>query len=570
MAQALKDRLIELLIKNKLVSEQDLNKAIAEQKDRGGNLSRILIDGGLIGERELMAILGQELNIPPINLSRYSIDKNLVSLIPERIIKRYNIIPISKLGNRVSVAMSDPLNVFAADDIRLITGCEVDPVIASENEIKEAIDGVYGGMSEMTELFKEATADIKKVEIAEEEIKEIDIEKIIQESKTAPIVKIVNLIIGEAIKKRASDIHIEPQENELRVRYRIDGALHDVYNIPKQNQNAVIARLKIMSKLDITESRIPQDSRFKILINDKEIDFRVSVLPLAFGGKIVLRALDKGNLGVDLEELGFLPGPLACFQEAIKRPFGMILVTGPTGSGKSTTLYSILNKLNTVERNIITIEDPVEYQIEGITQVQINPEIGLTFASGLRSLLRQDPNVIMIGEIRDGETADIAIKAALTGELVFSTLHTNDAIGAVTRLIDMGVEPFLVASSLVMVAAQRLCRKICPYCKEECKILDSVLEKANINAPKGQKSFYRGRGCKKCNNTGYLGRIGTLETVMITDEIREMIINRTPSDKIRDFAVQKQGMQSLRDNAIAKFLNGQTTLEEVLRITSEE
>jgi len=570
MVQVLKERLIELFIKNNLVSEKELKKAIAKQKNKGGNLSRILIDEGLIGETDLMAVLSQELNIPPINLSRYNIDKDLASLIPERIIRRYNIIPISKLGNRVSVAMSDPLNIFAADDIRSITGCEVDPVIATENDIKKAINSVYGGISEMTELLKETEGDTDELEILGEGIEEIDIDKIAQESKAAPIVKVVDLIIGEAIKRRASDIHIEPQENELRVRYRIDGVLRDVFNIPKKNQNAVIARLKIMSRLDITESRIPQDGRFKILTKSKEIDFRVSILPVTFGGKIVLRALDKANLGVGLEELGFLPGPLACFQEAVKKPFGMILVTGPTGSGKSTTLYSILNKLNTPERNIITVEDPVEYQIEGITQIQMNPDIGLTFASGLRSLLRQSPDVIMIGEIRDGETADISIKAALTGELVFSTLHTNDAAGAITRLIDMGIEPFLVASSLVMVAAQRLCRKICPYCREECKIPDSVLDRADIDVVKAQKAFYRGRGCKKCNNTGYLGRIGTLETLVITDEIREMIINRAPSDKIRDFAVQKQDMKLLRDNAVAKCLNGQTTLEEVLRITSEE
>jgi len=331
-----------------------------------------------------------------------------------------------------------------------------------------------------------------------------------------------------------------------------------------------VTRIKIMSKMDITESRIPQDGRFKVITKGKEIDFRVSVLPTSFGGKIVLRALDKSNLSVGLGELGFLPGPLKAFQDAIKKPFGMILVTGPTGSGKSTTLYSILNKLNTPDKNIITVEDPVEYQIDGITQIQVNPEIGLNFASGLRSLLRQSPDVIMIGEIRDGETADIAIKAALTGELVFSTLHTNDATGAITRLMDMGVEPFLIASSLVMIAAQRLCRKVCPHCKAEYKIPASVLERANIKVSTKGKVFYKGKGCRKCNNTGYLGRMGTLETLVITDEIREMIVGRQSSDKIRDFAVEKQGMVLLRDNALTKFFNGTTTLEEVLRITSEE
>ena len=568
MAQILKEHLIEILIKNKLVSEGKLKKAIHKQKQKGGNLSKILVDDKVIGERELMAVLSQELHIPPINLSRYNIDKDLAALIPERLVKLYNIIPISKLGNRLSIAMSDPLNIFVADDIRALTGCEVDPVIATENEIKQAINMLYGsGTADMDQLAKE---NVPAVELVGEEDEKIAIDEVAHESEKAPIVRIVDLIITEAIKRRASDIHIEPQEKDLRIRYRIDGVLHDVLAIPKKNQNAVVARLKIMSKMDITESRIPQDGRFRIITRGKEIDFRVSVLPVGFGSKVVLRALDKANLSIGLEAMGFLPEPLELFQEAIEKPFGMILVTGPTGSGKSTTLYSILNKLNTPRKNIITVEDPVEYQIEGITQIQANPEIGLTFASGLRSLLRQSPDIIMIGEIRDSETADIAIKASLTGELVFSTLHTNDAAGAVTRLIDMGVEPFLVASSLVMVAAQRLCRKICPNCKEEYEIPKSALERIGGGLAKGKKTFYHGKGCKKCNNTGYFGRMGTLEVLTINDEIREMIVNRLPSDKIRDFAVQKNGMKLLRDNALTKFANGTTTLEEVLRITSEE
>lgn len=569
MVQVLKERLIEILIKNKLLTEDRLKKAIEKQKKSGGNLSRILVDEGLIGEKELMAILSQELHIPPINLSRYNIDKNLATLIPERLARQYNIVPLSRLGDRLSIAMSDPLNIFAADDIKILTGCEVDPVIATENDIKQAINTIYsGGISEMTRLVEEAVPE--DIEIIEKRAEKIDIDEVAHESKKAPIVRIVDLVIGEAIKRRASDIHIEPEEKDLRIRYRIDGVLHDAFTIPKKNQNAVIARLKIMSKMDITESRLPQDGRFKIITGGKEIDFRVSVLPVGFGGKVVLRALDKSNLSIGLEQLGFLPEPLKKFQEATEKPFGMILVTGPTGSGKSTTLYSVLNKLNTPKKSIITIEDPVEYQIEGITQIQANPEIGLNFASGLRSLLRQSPDVIMIGEIRDGETADIAIKASLTGELVFSTLHTNDAAGAITRLIDMGVEPFLIASSLILVAAQRLCRKICPNCKETYKIPEVALERLGVALPKGSKTFYHGKGCKKCNNTGYLGRMGTLETLVITDEIREMIINRVPSNKIRDFAEAKQGMKLLRDNALAKFASGMTTLEEVLRITSEE
>jgi len=570
MSKILKDRLIEILVENKLVTKKELDIAIEKQKSKGGSLGKLLIESKLVTEKDLMAVLGQELHIPPINLSRYNIDKNLGELIPERIARQYKLIPISKLGSRISVAMSDPLNIFAADDIRMLTGYDIDPVIATEKDIIEAINAVYE-KEEVEILDLEHEAEASDVKVLEKEEEKLDIDEVTQESGKAPIMKIVDLVIGEALRKRASDIHIEPQENGLRIRYRIDGVLHEALTIPKKNQRAVIARLKIMSRLDITESCVPQDGRFKIRMGGKEIDFRVSILPVGFGGKVVLRALDKSNLSIGLEQLGFLPEPLQAFQDAVKKPFGMILVTGPTGSGKSTTLYSILNKLNTPERNIITIEDPIEYQVDGITQIQAKPEIGLTFASGLRSLLRQSPDVIMIGEIRDGETADIAIKASLTGELVFSTLHTNDATGAITRLIDMGMEPFLVASSLILVAAQRLCRKICQYCKEEESVPKAALDRLGIKLPRGSKRvFYHGKGCKRCNNTGYHGRIGTLEVLTITDEIRQMIINRASSDKIREFALKEQGMKLLRDNALTKFINGTTTLEEVLRITSEE
>lgn len=572
MVKLSKERLIEVLINSKLIAKEGLERAINKQKKKGGSLSKILIDDGLATEKELMGALGRELNIPPINLSRYNIDKSLTELVPERIAKQYNLIPISKLGNRLSIAMSDPLNIFAVDDIKMLTGYEIDLVIAPENDIKEMVKAMYQeGMAEMSKLAQEAEqTKLEEVEIIAKEQGKSDFGTIAQDDRKTPIIKIVNLIVREAIRRRASDIHIEPEGNGVRIRYRIDGVLQEVLKLPKRNQNAVITRLKIMSNLDITESRLPQDGRFKIRMGEKEIDFRVSILPISHGGKVVLRALDKANLSIGLEKMGFLPGPLENFQNAIKKPFGMILVTGPTGSGKSTTLYSILNQLNVPKRNIVTIEDPVEYQVDGITQVQIRPEIGLNFTSGLRSLLRQSPDVIMIGEIRDGETADIAIKAALTGELVFSTLHTNDAAGAITRLIDMGVEPFLIASSIIMVAAQRLCRKVCEHCKEKYDVPKAVLERVGIEASKRTKPFFHGKGCKKCNNTGYLGRIGTLETLPITDEIREMIINRTPSGKIRDFAVKKQGMKLLRENAFTKFLNGMTTLEEVLRITSEE
>jgi type IV pilus assembly protein PilB len=396
---------------------------------------------------------------------------------------------------------------------------------------------------------------------------DLEITSAVKESEQAPIVKLVDLMLTQALKKRASDIHIEPEQECLRIRYRIDGSLYEVFQIPKSNQNAVLARIKIISNIDITENRLAQDGRFKVRFEGREVDFRVSGLPTTFGQKFVLRLLDKSNLSIGLDNLGFSEQPLVIFKEAIAKPFGMILVTGPTGSGKSTTLYSVLNQLNVCERNIITIEDPVEYQIEGITQIQVKPEITLDFASGLRSLLRQSPDVIMIGEIRDSETADIAIKAALTGQLVFSTLHTNDAISSVTRLIDMGVEPFLVSSSLIMLSAQRLARRICLKCRQPTDVPKDFLKSIGFTE---EATFYTAPGCKYCNNTGFYGRIAILEAVMINDFIREMIIKRVPLDDIKRYAIEKCGMKVLRDDAFLKVKTGLTTLEEALRITTEE
>jgi type IV pilus assembly protein PilB len=412
-----------------------------------------------------------------------------------------------------------------------------------------------------------------EVEVVEEE-ERIDVSEATEESQKAPIVKVVSLILNEAIKKRASDIHIEPCEKFLKIRYRIDGSLHDVLTLPKKNQNAVLARLKIMSRLDITETRMPQDGRFTISFEGKEIDFRVSVLPTTFGGKVVMRILDKSSINIGLDKLGFLPGPLSTFRTALSRPYGMILVTGPTGSGKSTTLYSIINQINIPERNIITLEDPVEYETEGVTQIAAKPEIGLTFATGLKSVLRQSPDIIMIGEIRDFETADIAIKASLTGQLILSTLHTNDSAGAITRLIDMGVEPFLVASSLILASAQRLMRKICDNCKEQMSVPSGVLERLGIDSAeikkKNIKNLYKGKGCQRCNDTGYYGRIAILEAMLITDPIRSMIMKKASSDEIKEYAIKEQGMLTLRDNAVENCIMGITTLEEVLRATSED
>ncbi len=566
----LKDKIAEILVKDGHISKSQLEKALAIQKEKGIPLRKVLLNEDMIPEETLMSLLSEELYMPTLNLSKYKFSPEVIGLVPERLAKLYNLIPISRFGNTITVAMSDPLNIFALDDLRTLTGCSIDTVLSSDDDIARSIDAQYNLESkDMEHILEDAfieqdSADKSSVELVKQE--DIELSSVLEESEKAPIVKLVDLMLNQALKKRASDIHIEPEHGCLRIRYRIDGSLHDVFKIPKAKQNAILARLKIISNLDITENRIPQDGRFKVKSEGKEVDFRVSVLPTTFGQKFVLRALDKSNLSIGLEKLGFSEQPERVFKEAIAKPFGMILVTGPTGSGKSTTLYSVLNQLNTPEKNIITIEDPVEYLVEGITQVQVRPEIGLDFSSGLRSLLRQSPDVIMIGEIRDSETADIAIKAALTGQIVLSTLHTNDAISSITRLIDMGVEPFLVASSVVMLCAQRLARKICLKCRKPIEIPEDFLKKIGFT---GKANFYTASGCKYCNNTGFYGRIAILEAVIINDELRDMIIEKKPIDYIKKYA-QEKGMMTLRDDAFLKVKQELTTLDEAIRITSEE
>ncbi|MBD3426186.1 MAG: type II secretion system protein GspE [Candidatus Omnitrophica bacterium] len=564
----IREKIIDALKESGLIEQKKLDSLIKESGQGGErDIVKKLISGEIIDEDHLLPLLSQALGIPSIDMSRVNLDKESMSLIPEKVMRRHGFIPISRIGKQLTLAVSDPTDILAIDDVKVLTKCDVEIVLASRKDLQEALKSYYGEAEEdFSEIIKEEEAgtDVELVG----DIDSFDVQEITKKSEAAPIVKIVGLIISEAIKKRASDIHIEPLERSLRVRYRIDGVLHEEFDLPKKNQNAIIARLKIMSKMDITETRVPQDGRFRIQLEGKEIDFRVSVLPLTSGNKIVLRALDKSNLSLGLDTLGFLPGPLADFKEAISRPFGIILVTGPTGSGKSTTLYSILNELNVPERNIVTIEDPVEYQVQGLTQMATHEDIGLDFATGLRSMLRQSPDVIMVGEIRDFETADIAIKASLTGQLVFSTLHTNDAVGAITRLENMGVEPFLISSSLIMTCAQRLMRRICPNCKVAADIPKEVIEDIREKYPEAREvdTFYKGKGCGKCNHTGYRGRMGTLETVLVDDTIRDMIHKKRSEEEIKEH-LRSKGVKALRGNAMIKFIRGDTTLEEVLRIT---
>lgn len=565
MQGSLRDRIIGAIQESGLVNQKRFEEVIKEAHGKNeGDVINILAESGAITDRNFLMVMSRELDIPPIDISRVALDKKILALIPEKLAERHSVLPLARMGNHITLVVSDPTDVFAIDDVKAVTGCDVQLVLSMRREIQKALKSVYGEEEEkaLFEIIDES--DISVIE----EGAALDVAELTEESKTAPIVKMVDAMISEALAKRASDIHVEPQEKSLRVRYRVDGKLHTVFDLPKKSQNAILARLKIMSNLDITENRVPQDGRFRVSLVDRKVDFRVSVLPVIFGSKIVLRALDRKNLSVGFESLGFSPGPMKDFKEALSRPFGIILVTGPTGSGKSTTLYSILNEMNVPERNIVTVEDPVEYQVAGITQIAARQDIGLDFAGGLRALLRQSPDVIMVGEIRDFETADIAIKASLTGQMVLSTLHTNDAVGAITRLVNMGIEPFLIASSLVMSCAQRLLRRICPECKEETRIQEEMMKKIREEYPEAADvdKFYKGKGCEKCNGTGYLGRLGTLETVLIDDAIREMINKRRPEDEIKAY-LRSKGVTTLRDNAMIKFLKGLTTLEEVLSAT---
>jgi type IV pilus assembly protein PilB len=566
-------RLGELLTKASLITQDQLKEALKLQKETGGKLGETLIKLGFVSEEDITECLSQQFGVPSINLAHFEIDSGVIKLIPADVARKYNILPVNKTGATITIAMADPTNVFAMDDIKFMTGYNVEPVVASELGIKAAIDNYYGTTSSLE--LKKVMEDLQTQENADlevmEEDEELDVEALAEGAEEAPVVKLVNLILTDAIKRGASDIHIEPYEKEFRVRFRIDGILYEIMNPPLKLRDAMTSRMKILAKLDISEKRLPQDGRIKLKmkLNDKnkELDFRVSVLPTLFGEKIVMRLLDKDNLRLDMTKLGFEAESLVKFEEAIFKPWGMVLVTGPTGSGKTNTLYSALAKVNSPEVNIMTAEDPVEFNLPGINQVQMKEAIGLNFAATLRSFLRQDPNIILVGEIRDFETAEIAIKAALTGHLVLSTLHTNDAPSTISRLMNMGIEPFLVATSVQLIAAQRLARRICASCREEVEVTQQAL--LNLGYKKDEVAsikVFKGRGCDKCNNTGYKGRVGLVEVMVIDDEIRELILSGGTSIDIKKKAAEG-GMISLRRSGLIKIKEGITTIEEVVRET---
>ncbi len=560
----MRDKIAQKLLDSSLISQEQLSKALDSQQDGGGTLSYNLVKTGAISEMAFAEFMGQVYNVPAVDLDSFEVDSSAVDLIPADVATKFQVVPVKREGRVLTVAMANPDNIFAIDDIKFITGFEVKPVVATESAIKKSIDRLYDSADSLASIMGEIEEDFEIVEDDDE-----DIEDESAQSAAAPVVKLVNSLISDAVLKGASDIHIEPYEKMIRVRFRIDGQLHEMMSPPFKMKNATLSRLKIMADLDIAEKRVPQDGRIKIRMHNKSIDLRVSSLPTIFGEKIVMRILDKSNLQIDLTKLGFHTVALAKFLNAIEQPYGMVLVTGPTGSGKSTTLYSALNKINRPHSNIMTAEDPVEYNLDGINQVNVREEIGLTFAAALKAFLRQDPNIIMVGEVRDLETASIATKAALTGHLVMSTLHTNDAASSVNRLIDMGIEPFLVSSSVLMIIAQRLVRRLCDKCKQPVKMHEEALQELGIEESEGELSLFEAKGCVACNSTGYKGRLGLYEVMEITPKIRELIIERGSTAEIKKSAMDDD-MMTLRIDGLDKFKKGQTSLEEVLRETAHD
>ena len=558
-------RLGELLVRNQMISDDQLAKAVTEQKREGIRLGAALIKLGYVQEHDLASFLSKHYGVPSIDLKEFDVDPAVIKLIPAEVAQKYQLLPINRAGSTLILAMSDPSNIFAIDDVKFMTGYNVEVVVASEAAVKEAIDSYYDQSASMADALSEFD-DIDLELVGEDELENIN--ELEKASEDAPVVKLVNLILTDAIKKKASDIHIEPYEHMFRVRYRIDGVLYEVMKPPRKLKNAITSRLKIMANLDIAERRLPQDGRIKIKMGrGQEMDYRVNCLPTLFGEKVVMRLLDKSSLQLDMTKLGYEEQALQWFKKEIHKPFGMVLVTGPTGSGKTVSLYSALSELNKVSENISTAEDPVEFNFAGINQVQMHEEIGLNFAAALRAFLRQDPDIIMIGEIRDFETAEIGVKAALTGHLVLSTLHTNDAPSTVNRLLNMGIEPFLVASAVNLISAQRLGRRICASCKEPVKHPAEALVTAGVPENEaGKITVYKGRGCDECNDTGYRGRVGFYQVMPMFEQIREAILAGANTAEIKEESM-RLGVKTMRQSALTKMAEGVTTLEEVLRTT---
>ncbi len=569
------ERIADALVEDGLLTARQVEELLEQQKKEGTRLLKLILEKAYVSEQDMAVSMGRVLNTPPINLARVSIPLDVADLLPRELAHNHKIVPVSRLDNKLFLAMADPLNVLAIDDVKRITRLEVAPLIASEKAIIDKLNNIDASKSgSMEDLILDAKkkgdvdAETDNVEISREAIEEVNLDQLAASSEEAPVIKLANLILVQAVKDRASDVHLEPFEKALRLRYRIDGVLVDATPPPKQMQMALASRFKIMSSLDIAERRLPQDGRMRIRVGGKDFDLRVSIMPTVHGEKIVLRVLDKSNLSASIDKLGLDPETFSQFKAAVDAPHGLMLVTGPTGSGKTTTLYSALNELNSPAYNIVTVEDPVEFQIPGINQVPTKKEIGLTFANALRSILRQDPDIIMIGEIRDTETAEIAVEAALTGHQVLSTMHCNDAPGAIARMDDMGIAPFLISSSVILACAQRLMRRICSHCKEPVTYPSKMYRDLNIDPSIFDGvTLYRGRGCERCKNSGYAGRFAIIEAMTITDEIRKLIISRANSRELGKIAIG-HGMRTLRMVALDRVRDGISTLEQVLVLTS--
>ncbi len=565
-------RLGDLLVKEKVITPEQLDQAIRMQKESGSRLGSALVKLGFLSDEDVTNFLSRQYGVPAINLSYFEIDGSVVKLVPYDTAKRYQILPLSRVGASLTIAMVDPTNVFAMDDIKFMTGFNIEPVVASEAAIMEGIEKAYSVSHEedLEKVMASVTDMDADVELSAEE-QDLGLDQLEKQAEEAPIVKLVNIILSDAVKRGASDIHIEPYEKEYRVRFRIDGMLQPIMNPPLRMKDAITSRIKIMAKLDISEKRLPQDGRIMLKMNiggkKKQLDYRVSTLPTLWGEKVVMRLLDKENLRLDMTKLGFEQESLTKFEKAILKPYGMVLVTGPTGSGKTNTLYSSISRLNQPDTNIMTAEDPVEFQLNGVNQVQMKESIGLNFATALRAFLRQDPNIILVGEIRDFETAEIAIKAALTGHLVLSTLHTNGAPETISRLMNMGIEPFLVATSVHMIVAQRLVRRVCKDCAEVLDLPVQTLIEAGFTPEEAKKTKpKKGRGCSVCNSTGYKGRCGLYEVMEVDDEVRELILVGASAVELKKKAIER-GMLTLRRSGLVKIMEGVTTMEEVARET---